>query len=45
MRNPSSKGLERIERVIEELRASAGISKVALQGYCWGGRLAIYAGK
>lgn len=41
IRNPSSKGLERVERVIRTLRHDK-VSKVALQGYCWGGKIAVH---
>jgi len=40
-RNPVTKSSERIARVITEYRLSKGIKKVAIQGYCWGGRVAV----
>ena len=43
-RNPVSKGVERMERVIRHVRQQstvAGQVRVAVQGYCWGGRIAV----
>ncbi|KAI9203966.1 dienelactone hydrolase [Polychytrium aggregatum] len=39
--NPISKGVNRIRKVIETLRQERGIKRVALIGYCWGGRIAV----
>jgi len=43
-RNPVRKGVERVERVVRHTRqqaSAAGKVRVALQGYCWGGRIAV----
>ena len=43
-RNPVSKGVERIERVIRHVRQPSNVAtkvRVAVQGYCWGGRIAV----
>ena len=43
-RNPQSKCLEILQRVIKDFRVNKGIKKVAVIGYCWGGSLAIQLG-
>ena len=43
-RNPVSKGVDRIERVIRHVRQPSNVAtkvRVAVQGYCWGGRIAV----
>jgi dienelactone hydrolase len=43
-RNPVRKGVERVERVVRHIRqqaTAAGQVRVAVQGYCWGGRIAV----
>jgi len=38
-------GVKRIENIAKELREKHGITKIAVQGYCWGGRIAVYLGQ
>ncbi|ORY48909.1 alpha/beta-hydrolase [Rhizoclosmatium globosum] len=44
-RNRRTTGAITIDRVIAELRAKRGIKKVAFQGYCWGGAIAVILAK
>jgi dienelactone hydrolase len=45
MRNPHSKLASVTESVIAEYRNSSGISKVAVTGYCYGGKVAVLLGQ
>lgn len=42
LRVAPSDGVNRIERVVHYLKTNRDISRVAVQGYCWGGRIAIH---
>ena len=44
MRNPTAKNLAKVEKVIQFYRKQ-GFRRVAVSGYCWGGRLATYLGQ
>eukprot|EP01038_Epipyxis_sp_PR26KG_P016119 gene16119-21909_t len=45
LRNSAADSASRVERVIAELRLTLEINQVAIQGYCWGGRVAIMLGQ
>lgn len=44
MRNPPAKNLARVEKVIQFYRKQ-GFKKIAVSGYCWGGRVATMLGQ
>jgi dienelactone hydrolase len=41
LRASSQDGIHRVERIAALLRREYGIQKIAVQGYCWGGRIAM----
>ncbi|KAJ3233561.1 hypothetical protein HDU78_006365 [Chytriomyces hyalinus] len=41
LRNNDKMGMDIIEAVVADLRATRGVQKIALQGYCWGGNIGI----
>lgn len=41
LNNGPSGTMQRLERVVAHLRSQRGIAKIAMQGYCWGGRAAV----
>lgn len=43
LRNPVSQSLDRVEKVVTELRKT--YKKVGFQGYCWGGKVGILLGQ
>jgi dienelactone hydrolase len=43
--NPPKKSADRLEKVIVELRSQGAIKKVAMPGYCWGGKCAVLLGQ
>lgn len=45
IRNSHKEGGERIAKVVQEFRQSRGVTKVAIQGYCWGGNIATCLGQ